>query len=388
MAIMMARAEAPFIFRNHEATALAPDRSDMLAQINQALMAPETLPTVKARMGLWMRKAEYGATLKGHYGLNVVAYAHTTSPIRRYVDLINQRLIKAQINGAPSPYTHEEVAAIARDANAWRAAREAERQEAFKEKAHDADRSRILHVGSFQTLTSDQFTKLIKRAIADDMLTPEFEAEIQRRLAIAVGPQDLYLILFRSGAGWEALREAAYEHVKASPGLAISAINALVQTRQGAFEGITHRLGEQSFVAQAKVVIEGRTMVTPCGFESRSKRQAACAAAVAWVRGWLDGTLKDGPVQDAPPDRPAPVAPALDLPSLIGSYVSALKELGDRGAARVAYAFSQRGPAHDPTFHARCEVTLATGVITGEATAKTKKEAKELASKDALEQIP
>lgn len=35
-----------------------------------------------------------------HYGLNTDAYAHTTSPIRRYADLVNQRVLKILIRGS------------------------------------------------------------------------------------------------------------------------------------------------------------------------------------------------------------------------------------------------------------------------------------------------
>ena len=39
-----------------------------------------------------------------HYGLETSAYAHATSPIRRYADLINQRILKQLINSQTSNY--------------------------------------------------------------------------------------------------------------------------------------------------------------------------------------------------------------------------------------------------------------------------------------------
>lgn len=50
---------------------------------------------------------------QGHFGLAVEDYTHSTAPNRRYADLVTQRLLKAMIAGAKSPYSDEELSAIA-----------------------------------------------------------------------------------------------------------------------------------------------------------------------------------------------------------------------------------------------------------------------------------
>jgi ribonuclease R len=46
-----------------------------------------------------MQQAIYTASNSGHFGLSYEAYAHFTSPIRRYPDLLVHRVIKALLNG-------------------------------------------------------------------------------------------------------------------------------------------------------------------------------------------------------------------------------------------------------------------------------------------------
>lgn len=70
-----------------------------------------------------------GEDAGGHFGLAVRDYAHSTAPNRRYADIVVQRLVKALVAGEPSPYTPDELDAIAEHINKQeKAARKVERK--------------------------------------------------------------------------------------------------------------------------------------------------------------------------------------------------------------------------------------------------------------------
>jgi VacB/RNase II family 3'-5' exoribonuclease len=54
-----------------------------------------------------------GQEAPGHFGLAVRDYAHSTAPNRRFPDVISQRLLKAALAGRPSPYSIDELGALA-----------------------------------------------------------------------------------------------------------------------------------------------------------------------------------------------------------------------------------------------------------------------------------
>lgn len=52
---------------------------------------------------------------QGHFGLAVRNYTHSTAPNRRFADLMMQRLVKAMLANRPSPYSDDDLSAVARN---------------------------------------------------------------------------------------------------------------------------------------------------------------------------------------------------------------------------------------------------------------------------------
>lgn len=93
--------EIPGLYRNHTSKAVAPEREILLKDIDNVITmnSIERLETLANKFTLIFNKAHYAPVIEGHYALNLPAYMHITSPIRRYADLVNIRQLRAFIAG-------------------------------------------------------------------------------------------------------------------------------------------------------------------------------------------------------------------------------------------------------------------------------------------------
>jgi ribonuclease R len=99
-----------------------PGAADAVA-LNQFLVKrrdqdPAGFPDLSLSVIKLLGRGEYvlevpGQQTAGHFGLAVRDYTHSTAPNRRFPDVIAQRLLKAGLSGAPSPYSDEELQALA-----------------------------------------------------------------------------------------------------------------------------------------------------------------------------------------------------------------------------------------------------------------------------------
>lgn len=109
---------------------------------------PDHFPDLSLTIVKLLGPGEYvlerpGDPPQGHFGLAVEDYTHSTAPNRRYADLVTQRLLKAMIAGQPSPYSDDELAAIAQNCTTKAAAERKVEREMQKRIAAVAMHSRI-----------------------------------------------------------------------------------------------------------------------------------------------------------------------------------------------------------------------------------------------------
>jgi VacB/RNase II family 3'-5' exoribonuclease len=96
-----------------------PDAKALEEFLIQAKRAdPIRFPDLSLTIVKLMGPGEYIAdapaeTAPGHFGLAVKDYAHSTAPNRRFPDILTQRLLKAALDGRPSPYSMNQLADLA-----------------------------------------------------------------------------------------------------------------------------------------------------------------------------------------------------------------------------------------------------------------------------------
>jgi len=85
----------------------------------QRAAAPEKFASLSLSVIKLIGRGEYafdlpGGVPPGHFALALKDYTHSTAPNRRFPDLITQRLLKAALAGAPTPYAIPELTDLAK----------------------------------------------------------------------------------------------------------------------------------------------------------------------------------------------------------------------------------------------------------------------------------
>ena len=89
----------PWLYRNHKQRIPSTLRDFDASQLD--ITVSDLLDT--------MGHARYSSTSLRHQGLNLSAYCHFTSPLRRFADLVNHLTLHALFTGKPLPFTQEQL---------------------------------------------------------------------------------------------------------------------------------------------------------------------------------------------------------------------------------------------------------------------------------------
>ena len=155
--------------------------------IRQKAADPERFPDLSLTVIKLLGPGEYmmlepGNEPYGHFSLAVTDYTHATAPNRRYVDLINQRLLKSVLDNVPPPYSREEL----EDLSAWLTSREkgSKKVERFMRKAAAA----VLLEGRIGESFDALVTGASEKGTYVRLITPPAEGRVLRgERGLAVG---------------------------------------------------------------------------------------------------------------------------------------------------------------------------------------------------------
>lgn len=115
-----------------------------------------------------------GETAAGHFGLAVRDYAHSTAPNRRYPDVITQRLLKAALDGKPSPYRNDELDMLAEHCT--------DQEDAAKKVERQVEKSAAAML--LEHRIGEQFDAIVTGASAKGTWVRLFQPPIEGRLEI------------------------------------------------------------------------------------------------------------------------------------------------------------------------------------------------------------
>lgn len=386
----------PILFRNHTAKPHAPNRMEVVSQLELALQYPDVmggLEVARQRMVMTMNRANYGAILEGHYGLNLPAYIHATSPIRRYADLVNQRQILRFAKGDPLPYDRKEVEAIAAHINAKIAADAEDTTDFYRERDTNRARKALVN-GQLDALDTVAFERVVKTCVrygysqSDDLATRTqewvvFSQAVRDRLQDGrISLIDIYFLLMEAPMQieeWDTLRGEVLRHLAdnlhKTPSVASVAMNL------AGWSEITYDIKRSgpdhtpTFDVCAYVTLKGghkRKSGWVQATNTKTAKQLATMALLSVIAGVAEES-KDIT------EEPKFVKPVTFVPLAGGDPVASLQEYAQKFKLLIPdYAFVRAGgPDHAPLFTCTCTVN---GVVKTSPAMANKKAAKKEAA--------
>lgn len=411
------RRELPIIFRNHRRNAVAPLDVDRVSEVTAALTDPFTsLDALEQRVNLAVAPATYDAVVLGHHGLQVRAYTHATSPLRRYADLVTQRIVLASLQGLSSPYRPEQTTVIA-EALTQLGVQAKQRREDAHAIRRRRETARNVSSASFGSLDDRAWLRVLR--LTTDSRPPDGVIEELRRRAFDSrlhGGHLAQLLLTTEVPAWAPVRREILGCARErQPMLAASIVSAWQSVTgqmthppewEGTVSGPPH---QQRFAARA--TLDGKVSRWHTGETKKAAQQQALwdvVETIADVRGSSDpGELPPAAIEpeldvSAPPSlSPAAHVPtqesaAPELSAMLGTTATQRASRRDRAlsnpvawlhnltialdCAKPTVTASESGPPHQREF----EVQIVAGPATGIARAASKQAAKTAAARAAV----
>ena len=234
-------------------------------------------------MGHCLVPAKYEPISKPHVGLALMNYTHFTSPLRRFVDLVNHRILKNIIQQQSSPYTELELTEICENINTFISKFKLDRANYLRIKRQKELHQKYSNLENLniEQLTQDELSDLIQYCASRKTL-PQIKPYLKSRIK-DLQPKDFYYLWFvgKINDFWQEDN--------------INAVSVLL---------VKSHLDNSAIAYQSEYCQLRKTYFTWCYIDNlttkdavvdRKKSQAKQKAALASIKGYLEGQLNPSP---------------------------------------------------------------------------------------------
>ncbi|NMG10363.1 RNB domain-containing ribonuclease [Brasilonema sp. UFV-L1] len=377
----------PFLYRNQCVKSITPPRE----KIADSVAGASEVTFLVGMLSNWFERATYNPYIIGHFALALNAYCHFTSPIRRYADLVNHRILKACLQNQPQPYTLSELEALAEHINTKKIELKEIAEERQKRRDEKATENTIKSQHLLDEMNQKDFSKVLKFGLLNSA-TAQIKTEIIRRLELKLlQPMDYCLLLFK--ANDKDLIQRALTAVAASPHIGITVLTMKCQIDADWAEyRWTVDSGKNSFNAWAIAVVSGEELTSVYPGQAQGKQDAKSLAAVEFLKAYVNSALVSPSERWIPPASVAPAleascAPVIDVTDIenTNNHVGLLQEIADKSKQPLpVYSFEE---SEMSLFVCTCTTTWQGEKYTGQGIFNSKKGAKQLAAKSVLDAL-
>lgn len=370
--------DIPALYRNHARRVGAPEAVDLTAAL------PEWAATlsddeIRSRLALLSGAATYGPHATGHYALALPAYMHVTSPLRRYADLFNQRMLVAYLRGDARVDDAVARSELAEHLNTVIREHRMQREAWFRQRILDRGRA-ALDAQAVSKLSDTELTQALKLVQAGEVVPTQLADEVTRRLHNGSAPDKLvYSVFVRlmpiqlTPSLGDAL--AAWFHTR--PSMSQSLLQHLQMRDRLTGPDIRIRASTRGFEAVASAVPRDRERIETAG-TGTTRKQAEQMAALQLVLRLLDlpGTAAS-----------SPLASESAAAATENSKGALLEYCQKRRLAAPEFSVTSSGPSNAALFVCEVVVTGRGQICSGSGRGGTRKAAEQAAAADLLARL-
>jgi len=364
----------PALYRNHAPKPLSPHRKSIAESMQKA----GSVEALRSLLSSYLDKARYDVRSTGHFALDLPSYCHFTSPIRRYADLINHRIVHALIQGKRVPYSDAELALICSRINAHRVEVKKERNEYFKNKATSQMMEKACNDDHFESMGNREFSRFIRLLSKEGALEP-IAPEIFRRLESSrLTPNDIcHLIFFGNDSSIKAACIAFMEEYREFATMTLSTAQQLQYWERS------------NFICEEKLpkfptwfIADGQTSEQPG--TGRGKDMAKHSASLRYIKAFVESSLVEEERKALPLPPPSLEKETRNVLLVDENHIGYLLEQAQLNKCKHPHF---RFTKDEKGFVCECHYTSKEGVVIGNGSGPRKQVAKQDAAKDVCKKL-